>query len=318
MPTIDQHPSSTSTKLLVVGDSGAGKTGALASLCAAGYQVFVIDFDKGTEILRDYLTSPESPYVKGTHKIQPRPCDLPLAKRLIYVPVSDKMTNINGNIVCSRAEAWQQATALLVNWKYKERADGTIDWSGKEKDTTQIDFGKLVDWGPDKVLVIDSLSFAADSALYYHLSLNGRLATARTQNEVRRDIGFTQQLLRKLLTLLYDDSIKCNIIVNTHIVEVTESGYAPQGLPEGMNKQEAEDERATARGFPNAIGRALSPIIPRFFNSVLHYETRGKRQFILTQTMGSVLTKTAAPLKVKREYPIETGLADYFADVRKT
>lgn len=308
MPTIDQHPGALSTKVLVVGDSGTGKTGAIASLIVADYSCFVLDFDNGTEILRDYLTNPESPYVKKANGKN-------LAKMLDYVPLSDTMTNINGNIVCSKSLAWQRATSLLVRWRYWQTTEGKVVWDIKDKDATEkglilVDHGKVIDWGPDKVIVVDSLSFAATAALNYHLSLTGRLAASRTQNEARRDVGATQAILRKLLELIYDDSIRCNVIVNSHITEVTDSGYGP-------NAEEAKDERDTAKGYPSAIGRALSPIIPRFFNSVLHMEMRGKRMYLMTQPVGNVLTKTAVPLRVKREYPIENALADYFADARK-
>lgn len=46
MPTADQFLANTPVKILYVGDSGAGKTGSLVSLLAAGYKFKLLDMDK--------------------------------------------------------------------------------------------------------------------------------------------------------------------------------------------------------------------------------------------------------------------------------
>jgi hypothetical protein len=293
MTNIAQHQSAQTTKLLLIGHSGSGKTGALASLAAAGYKLRILDFDNGLDILKNYVTDAQSPYVK-----QAPNC----AENIDYITCTDKMRNIAGNISCQKAEAWQRATEALVHWKYKQ---GEV----------AVDLGKITDWGPDTILCVDSLSMAATAALNFHLQMNGKLGQARTQNEGRRDIGATQGHLRKLLELLYDDSIKCNIIVNSHITMVTESGLGPQS-----EEFKAEGGSETPKGFPSAIGRALSPIIPRFFNSVLFVDTAGSgasaKHKIYTRSQGAILVKTTAPLRVKNEYDLSDGLAQYFAAVR--
>jgi hypothetical protein len=291
---IAQHQSATTTKLLLIGHSGSGKTGALAALAAAGYKLRILDFDNGLDILRNYLTDPQSPYVRANPKC---------ADNVDFVTCTDKMRNVAGNIMCAKAEAWQRATSMLVHWKYGEGASA-------------VDLGKITDWGSDTILVVDSLSMAATAALNFHLQMNGKLGQARTQNEARRDIGATQGHLRKMLELLYDDSIKCNTIVNSHITMVTESGLGPQSeeFKEGGGNGEAP------KGFPSAIGRALSPIIPRFFNNVLFVDTAGSgmsaKHKIYTKSQGAILVKSTAPLRVKAEYEIANGLAEFFAAVR--
>src|ERR1700757_5239481 len=51
MATIDNHPVTESTKLIVLGHSGSGKTGALASLAAVGYKLYILDLESGSDIL---------------------------------------------------------------------------------------------------------------------------------------------------------------------------------------------------------------------------------------------------------------------------
>lgn len=55
MPTLDEPEAEAPIKGLMLGNSGAGKTGALASLAEAGYQLHIADFDNGTNILRNVL-----------------------------------------------------------------------------------------------------------------------------------------------------------------------------------------------------------------------------------------------------------------------
>ena len=55
MPTLSNHQSNEYTKLLIEGDSGSGKTGALCSLVEAGYKLRILDFDNGLEPLKQFI-----------------------------------------------------------------------------------------------------------------------------------------------------------------------------------------------------------------------------------------------------------------------
>lgn len=298
MPLISDHQSRRTTKLLLIGDSGSGKTGALMSLAAAGYNVRILDFDNGADILNSYATHKDSPYVKH---------DPSVASRINSVTLTDTYRSAAGSVAPKAARAWQRGMELLSHWKE----------FGPDGKTIVIDYGPLSSWTPNDILVIDSLTMLSTVALNFHLAMNGKLGVTRTQNESRRDIGATQTLLRKLLEMLYDESITCNVIVTSHITMVTEQGLSP-ATPDSP---EAPNDPDSARGYPSAIGRALSPLIPRYFNSVLEVDVIGSgpsaRHKIFPRTRGKVLVKTSSPLSVRSEYGIENGLAEYFRDVRK-
>ena len=51
--TLETHTSATIVKMLLLGRSGAGKTGHLGTLAKAGYRIFLADFDSGLDILLD-------------------------------------------------------------------------------------------------------------------------------------------------------------------------------------------------------------------------------------------------------------------------
>lgn len=280
MPSLSAHHSNTTTKMLLVGESGSGKTGALASLAAAGFNLRILDLDNGLDVLFNYLSDPKSNYPKEA------------LSRVHYVTLTDTMRQVAGRLSAVRADAWPKMTGLLENWK-----DGDVQ------------LGKPSDWGENDVLVLDSLTMCSTAALNYHLSMNGALGGIRTQNEGRRDIGAAQSFVEKLLQLLTDKSMKCNVIVTSHITYTNDDGTVP-----------VEGESKPQIGYPSALGRALSPRIPRYFNNMLLVRTIGtgpatKRQ-ILTHSQGVIAGKSSAPLKVKPTYPVETGLADYFRDLR--
>lgn len=279
-------------KLLLIGDSSSGKTGALASLAVAGFHLRIIDTDKGISILVNYLSDPQSPYVKANPSA---------IENVEAVQVSDPLRSANGVLVPKKVKGWQRITKLLMDWE-----DG------------ETKLGPVSSWGPNDILVIDSLSGLSSLALNFHLMLNGVLGTNRTQNESRRDMGATQNYLRSLLELLADEGVKCNVIVISHITTVTEAGGAPK-------VEEGKFEGPTPMGYPSAIGRALSPHVPRYFNNMLvvravQIGTRTVHKiFTTSQNLGAqiISAKTAAPLKVKPEYDISSGLADFFQDMRK-
>ena len=55
MPSLTQHQSNDYTKMLIIGDSGTGKTGSLTSLVAAGYKLRILDMDNGLETLKQFV-----------------------------------------------------------------------------------------------------------------------------------------------------------------------------------------------------------------------------------------------------------------------
>jgi hypothetical protein len=291
MPNILSHHSSEVVKTLLIGDTGAGKTGAIASLCC-DYRVFMLDLDNGVDILKGYLTDPKSPYLARNPNA---------AANLYYKTFTDPVKFINGQAYYSKAEAWAKAMECLMGWNDK-------DASGAD-----VKFGPAHSWGPDTVLVIDSLSGLSQYALNYHQQMNGGLMKEPSPNEGRRHVGAVQNMLRRLLDMIKDSNLKCNVVLTAHVTFVNDIGDMPA--------QKDDGRREAGQGYPSAIGRALSPHIPRYFNTTLIAKTVGTnahKLFTQSQFAGGQIinAKTSAPLGVKAEYPLSTGLADYFRDVK--
>lgn len=55
MPSFRNHDAATRSKVMVVGEGGSGKTSLLASLANADYNLRILDYDGGLEVLHSYV-----------------------------------------------------------------------------------------------------------------------------------------------------------------------------------------------------------------------------------------------------------------------
>lgn len=266
MPSLLQHQSQSVTKLLFIGDSGSGKTGALASLAEAGYNLRILDFDAGLDIL--------------VNALRRKPNAAELLKRVTYMTLTDKMKAVGGVMLPDGAPtAFSRAMNLCQNWK-----------------TVDEDLGPVSTWGDKDILVVDSLTFLSHSCFRF-------VDTTFQYKDPRQTYGEAQKRIESFLAMLYSDSVKCNVIVNSHIALIEKEGA-------GIMK-----------GYPMSIGVALSPRIPTYFNTVLQAKIVGAgastKRVISTVPSGLVDLKTSVlPDQVPAELPLETGLGEYFRIIR--
>jgi hypothetical protein len=100
MPSLAEHHSTSIVKLLNIGESKTGKTGALASLAKAGYNLHILDYDNGLDILANVL----------------RPDPAALA-RVSYATLRDTITTVNGlPRLKSPVTAYKRAGQTLQEW----------------------------------------------------------------------------------------------------------------------------------------------------------------------------------------------------------
>jgi len=278
MPKLTQHPVDSVTKLLLIGDSGSGKTGALASLAKAGYEVRILDFDAGADILVDLLKE-----------------DHPAMERVVYETFTDKLRSAQGKMVPDgMPKAFPGALDLLDSWKIKETVlpDGEV--------SPAYDLGKVESWGPGHVLVLDSLTLMSNAALRYVLAVNNRPMGPPQIH----DWGQAMEMIEGVMAKLFSSSIKCNVIVTSHITYIGEEG--------------------AVRGYPNTLGQKLPPKLGRYFNSIILSKTQGQgasaKRILSVRSEGLIELKTPAPSRMptKGYFDLNTGLAEFFAAVRGT
>jgi len=264
MPSLEKHQSSDFTKLLLIGDSKAGKTGALASLALKGYKLRILDFDNGLDALAQFIKAKDP---KALANVEFRT----LRDRLKSSPL--------GTVVDGSATAFIEALRMLDHWRYEG-----------------VDLGVPATWGKDTIVVIDSLTFMSDAAWRFREPLVPKSKDGKY--DVRAVYKDAQDAIESVLALLTSENFKTNVIVISHVRYVDN--------PDG-----------TKKGYPSAVGAALSPQIPRYFNSVALAQTGpgGKRQI---QTAATAMIDLANPASFKMlpTLPIETGLATFFETLR--
>jgi hypothetical protein len=135
MTSLAQHSSSTFAKVLYLGDSGAGKTGSLTSLVAAGYKLKILDMDNGVGILRQFVKKECPDKIDNVDVV---------TRRDRYV------SSITGPIVRT-PKAFVAATELLNKWE-----DGTIP----------------AEWGPEVIFVLDTMTALGRAAYNWAEGMN--------------------------------------------------------------------------------------------------------------------------------------------------
>lgn len=288
MPSFSSYPPQQGHKILYLGHHYAGKTGSIVALAAAGYKVRLLDLDNKAEILRDYLFNPKSIYIKP-HPLWPTPGDI--ASRLSYVTITESF-NLQGAKAIPRGDAWHKINLLLNDWR-----------DGDDKP------GNISKWPEDDVLVIDGLSRFCESAMNFQLSLSGNLVKGpQVGTRQSNDYSSSYKLVTDCLEMLTCREVKCHVIMICHI-----DFLEPEGPQQTADRQK--------RGFPKTIGPKLSTQIGQYFQHALRVKSQGNspnvRRFIVTNNDENVELITTAPLRVQAQYPIETGLAQYFADIKQ-
>lgn len=259
MPKLSDHHSGKFTKLLYLGDSGTGKTGSLVSLMKAGYKLRVIDFDNGLDVLKEFGL---------------KECPDKLAN-VDYETVRDKYkASPVGPVINGAPKALVDSLKLLNKW---------------------TDESVPAEWGPDHILVMDSLTGLGKAAFEWAKGMNPN------SKEPRQWYHQAQQAVDNVISLLTSEAFHANVIIIAHV-------------------QFVEQNDGSVRGYANTIGKALGPMIPTYFNTMVLAKTQGSganvKRTIATVPTALIDLKNPAPFKVDKELPLETGLATLFEKLR--
>lgn len=267
-------------KALSLGDSGSGKSGSLASLAIAGYNIHVLDYD-GSMSSANALTS----------VLEEEPEAL---ARVRWKSIQDKIKFIQGKPALVRP-----CTA------YREFGKTLEEWGAEN--FTEAD-----------VLVLDTLTSFSDAGFNEACSLAGKMGLSPDGSDHPRpaEYGWMADSVKLAMEILTSAAVPCHVIVNTHVkVTATEE----EKMTVERNKIGAPTEPFTrVIGQPNARGQEIPRIVARYFNNVFYYTRQGSKRVITTQPQGIVDVKTSRIKDIKRFYSIETGLAELFADLGAT
>lgn len=202
--------------------------------------------------------------------------------RVDYRTIRDKRKATPlGSVIDGPPRAFITALKMLDHWRYDD-----------------VDLGVPSEWGPSCILVIDSLTFLSDAAYDWREPLTPRGKGG--DYDQRAVYGGAQDAIEQVLALVTSESFRTNVIVISHIKYI-------------------ERQDRTIKGYPTAVGAALSPQIPRYFNTVALFETGpGGKRSLKTQSTALIDLANPKAFEMAPSYPIETGMGDFFKILRGT
>lgn len=261
MPALSDLAKSPFVKFLFVGNSGAGKTGALTSLVQAGYKLRILDLDAGLDALTYHIKA-SCPDKIGN---------------VSFMTFRDVYKSGPTGPVCLAPKAFANAVRAMDKWE-----DETVPAA----------------WGSDTIFVLDSLTALGTAALAWAKQM---LAGSKLAEEKRQWYQGAQDAIEHVIQTLTGPEFRSNVIIISHI-------------------DLREDPNGTVRGYASSVGAALGPKLPRYFNTMLLAETSGigatVRRKIKTLPTGLLDLKNPAPNLISAEYPLETGLAEIFRNLK--
>ena len=111
----------------------------------------------------------------------------------------------------------------------------------------------------------------------------------------REIIGDSANDLEGLFASLYDEQVKCHVILISHVMELGTAGNPIH--------------------YPSTVGRTLPTVIGRYFNILIGMKKIGTTRVFMTED--PVLT-TKCPVKLPTTLPISNGLATIFRAIMGT
>lgn len=261
--------------VLLEGPSGSGKTYALSTLGEAGLEVFVIITEPdGLSSLLDAWTAKKLPIDK-LHWTSVLPASMGWGALQSMVDTIgttgyEDIAKIKNGV--GKSETRQPAMLLL-----KTLADFHCERTGQS-------YGDVSKWGPDRVLILDSLSGL--SIISMDLTIGYKPAAHQGE------WGVAMNFLEKVLLKLTSDR-QCMFVLTAHV------------------EKELNELSGVQQIMTSTLGRKLAPKIPRFFSEVI----LSKKVVAGTQASFSWSTADLNVDLKNRSLPVSTALAPTFKPI---
>lgn len=278
MPFLSLDSPREPARLLLMGNSGAGKTGALLSLAAAGYTLHILDTDrKAADLFRSLTSDPEILSRIDIEQVIER-----LEAR--RVPGEGRRARIKGE-----PKAFERCFEIIDAW-LKEGFD------------------------KQHIVVLDTFTALSKYAGSVAARINQR--DVPIFQDYPAAFAMLRPFL-EMITAFEAGSLEtfqCHVIVNAHLNYYEVKQKTGEKITVGRVKVD-ETQTIDTLVYPKSIGQGLSPEIPTFFNAMLYVaqrSTNDAKRVIYTVPEGLVPVKT--PVQgLPRTLPVESGLATYFS-----
>lgn len=259
-PTTAPSPVS-APKVMLVGASGTGKTHSIRTLLAAGIDVFIVATEY-PEVLED--TDP-----KHCHWHYIRPAQVDWAA---LIDSADKINKFDYNSLSKLTD--------INKSKHRQFLEVLTSLRNFKCDRTGVEYGDASTWGPDRAIIVDSLSGLNIMAM--------DLVVGSKPTKAMSDWMVAMDNLERLINALTTGT-QCWFVLTAHL------------------ERETDEVSGGIQLMASTLGRKLAPKLPRFFSDV-----------ILARREGTKFTWSTAALNVDlktRNLPISDGLLPDFAQI---
>jgi len=209
-------------KIILLGDSGTGKTHSIRTLLDAGLTPFIIFTEPGMETIGDVL---DRCYYTYLPPAQVGWESLKAVAKMVNVLAYDGIAKMQD----ANKSKYTEFLQII------ETCNDFVDQNGKS-------WGDVMDFGTDKVLVIDSLSGLNDMAS--NLVVGGKPVKGM------QDWQVAQNMLKKLIDKLCT-GCHCSFVLMAHIA------------------RETDEVTGGTRLFVSTLGKSLAPDLPAYFSDVI-------------------------------------------------
>ena len=223
-------PSIPGPKVILIGDSGTGKTHCIRTLLDAGLTPFIIFTEPGMETIGDVLDQCHYAYIP--------PAQIGWEGLL---SIGKMVNTLDFSGITKMVDANKRKYDEFL--KVIELCNKFVDQNGKV-------WGDVMDFGTDKVLVIDSLSGLNDMAS--NLVVGGKPVKAM------QDWQVAQNMLKKLIDKLCT-GCHCSLVLMAHIA------------------RETDEVTGGTRLYVSTLGKALAPDLPAYFSDVIQTKRAGNK-----------------------------------------
>ena len=275
----------TSARVLLVGYPGGGKTGAIASLLNAGYLVRFIDMEGNIAPLLEFA-------------------DKDKLKNLDILQFRDKLR--------LGVEAIEPVGIPAAFKGVLETLQG--EWKSEDDKGNPISLGRPDSWGPDTVLVLDSLTAFSAAAMARAMKLSNKTRKSMTSAVW----GYAMQDMSDALQIMTHPDKRYHLVVLGHLQMIGPEDYLKQGDKDTVAEVKLEDishDLIQTRLYPRSVTKSHSQAVHKDFSTMILAEQRdklGKKSRVLRTTVNQPLDLKIPARTVLPEYPLETGLADIF------
>lgn len=281
-------------RLLNTGYPGTAKSGQLASLVDAGFKLRILDYDGNLAPLWKFSNPLNHGNVDALHFED-------------KLKVTASFTAVDG-----QPTAFANGLNAMDHWRYYGDTDEFI-LPGVTPDPKRpvVDLGHSRDWGPDVIVVLDTLTRMGEAAFARAMKMLNKTPLNMTIQGQMLAQNEQLQFIKKLVSA----NNKFHVIVNAHLKTIS-----PKDVEKGDDKltvdiKEQIAELVPTKLFPKALGRELPQHIGGEFSTLVKSESKvlpGNKVKRIIRTVPEAYMDIKVPANLPQDLDVSTGLLQIF------